>query len=208
LHCCAYQKFPNKSLTIIIIYSPNGSNGPGILTRYLSKSKSICMNQSKLFLAALFAIVTGLYSCSKTGNTGATGATGTANVLYSNWSALNMTYNLTDSAYEQTITADSVTQAVLDSGLVLCYIKYTNAASQTQVESADSSMETVLGVKSITLYSYTYNFTGTDFRYIVVHGGVNINGRSAAPSATIRGYTKAEWKAMSYDKVVAVLEAN
>jgi hypothetical protein len=66
-------KAPNKSLTIIIIYLPNGSSGPGILTRYLSKSKPICMNQSKLLLAALFAIVAGFYSCSKTGNTGATG---------------------------------------------------------------------------------------------------------------------------------------
>src|SRR5450631_636369 len=103
------------------------------------------MGGSKLLLAALLFTLAALYSCSKTktGATGARGAVGTANVMYSSWNALKMTYNSTDTAYEQTITADSITQAVLDSGLVLCYIKYVNSSNQTQVESADTYMEEV-----------------------------------------------------------------
>ncbi len=164
------------------------------------------MSRTKVVFVAVLFIVAGLYGCSKNGNTGATGATGTANVLYSSWNALSMTFNSTDSAYEQNITADSITQAVLDSGLVLSYIKYTNAANQPQVENAGNYMEEVYGVQNIQLYSYTYDYTGIAFRYIVIHGGTSIAGRLSGSSSTlINGYTKAQWQAMSYDKVISLL---
>jgi hypothetical protein len=163
-------------------------------------------------LAPLFIIISGciigLYSCSKTGATGAAGATGTANVMYSNWNNLSMSFNSSDSAYEQTIAADSLTQAVLDSGLVLSYIKYTNAAGQTQVENTDTYMEEVLGLKSIKLYSYAYDFTGVPFRYIIIHGGTDIGNRSSASSALIQGHTRREWKSMSYEQVTVLLANN
>jgi len=160
-------------------------------------------------LAQVFIILSGfiigLYGCSKTGATGATGATGTANVMYSNWNNLNMSFNSSDSAYEQTITVDSLTQAVLDSGLVLSYIKYTNTAGETQVENTSTYMEDVLALKSIKLYSYTYDFTGVPFRYIIIHGGTNIANRSSASSTLIQGHTREEWKSMRYEQVTALL---
>jgi len=164
------------------------------------------MKRSAQLFVVLVCFVTGMYSCSKTGATGATGATGTANVLYSNWSNLSMSFNSSDSAYEQTITADSLTQAVLDSGLVLSYIKYTNTAGATQVENANTYMEDVLALKSIKLYSYTFDFTGVPFRYIIIHGGSSIGDRSSASSALLQGHTREEWKSMSYDQVIAWLQ--
>jgi len=163
------------------------------------------MHTSKKIFIALVFIMSALFSCTKKGDTGAAGATGTANVMYTSWSPLSMTYNSTDSAYEQTITADSITQAVLDSGLVLSYIKYTNSSSQVQVENAGNYMEEVYGLQSINLYSYGYDYTGVSFRYVIIHGGSNITGRLADTSTLIRGYTKKEWQAMPYDKVMALL---
>lgn len=163
------------------------------------------MKRSVQLFIVLSGFIIGLYSCSKTGATGATGATGTANVMYSKWNNLNMSYNSSDSAYEQTITADSLTQAVLDSGLVLSYIKYTNSSGATQVESASTYMEEVLALKSIKLYSYIYDFTGVPFRYIIIHGGTSIGNRSSASSTLIQGHTREEWKSMPYEQVTALL---
>lgn len=159
-----------------------------------------------MFFAVLFVVF--ITACTKKGDTGATGAKGTANVMYSSWASLKMSYNSTDSAYEQTITADSITQSVLDSGLVLTYIKYTNSAGQSRVESADTYMQTVLGLKSIQLYSYVYDLTGVPFRYIVVQGGTPLGGRLAAGSDLIQGFTKAQWKAMTYEEVLGRLGMN
>ncbi len=163
------------------------------------------MNQKNSLAALVLSLIVIITSCTKKGDPGATGATGakgTANVMYSSWASLKMSYNSTDSAYEQSITADSITQSVLDSGLVLTYIKYTNSAGQTQVESADTYMETVLGLKSIQLYSYVYDLTGVPFRYIVVQGGTPLGGRLAAGNSLIQGFTKEEWKAMTYEVVL------
>jgi hypothetical protein len=163
----------------------------------------------KSFKAAALAFVffiTLLYSCTKTGSTGSTGATGTANVMYSGWANLKMTYNNSDSAYEQSVTADSCTQAVLDSGLVLCYIKYTNSSGKTQVESASNYMSVVLGVKVIALYSYYYDFTGVPFRYIIIHGGTAIGSRLSDSAKLLQGHTKEEWNSMSYDRVISILK--
>ncbi len=167
------------------------------------------MSRSKLLFLAVSVMIAGFYSCTKTGATGATGpagTNGTANVMYSGWASLSMSFNPTDSAYEQTIAADSITQAVLDSGLVLSYINYTNSSGQMQVENASNYVEEVYGLKTITLYSYTYDFTGTPFRYIIIHGGAGIaSGRLSTSSALLQGYTKEEWKAMTYEKVTALL---
>jgi hypothetical protein len=92
----------------------------------------------------------------------------------------------------------------LDSGLILIYIKYTSAAGDTQVESAGTYMEAVFGLKNIKLYSYNYDFTGVRFRYIIIHGGSSIANRTSASSGLIQGYTREEWKLMSYEQVTAL----
>ena len=167
------------------------------------------MSRLKGVLMAVSFAIAALYGCSKTGNTGATGATGTANVMYSTWAVLSMTYNAGDSTFEQTIAADSITQAVLDSGIVLSYIKYSNSSNEVQVENAANYMEEVYGLKSISLYSSNYDYTGVSFRYVVVHGGTGISsGRLSAASNLLQGYTKAEWQSMPYKKAMAILGKN
>ena len=164
------------------------------------------MSRSVKIFSVLVLLAATTYSCTKTGATGATGATGTANVLYSAWAPLSMTYNEADSMYEQTIQADSLTQAVLDSGLVLSYIKYTNTAGATQVESAGTFMREILGLKSIALYSYYYDLTDVPYRYIIIHGGAAAGNRLAAGTQPLlQGHTKEEWQAMRYEQVVSLL---
>ncbi|MEP6747970.1 MAG: hypothetical protein ABJB86_09610 [Bacteroidota bacterium] len=164
----------------------------------------MCKSSQAAALAFLFFIIT-LNSCSKTGAKGATGANGTANVMYSSWANLTMTYNSSDSAYEQSVTVDSLTQAVIDSGLVLCYIKYTNSSGKTQIESASNYISVVLGLKTISLYSYYYDFTGVPFRYIIIHGGTAIGSRLSGASRLLQGHTKEEWNTMTYDQVISLL---
>jgi hypothetical protein len=167
------------------------------------------MSKTKSVLAAIIIVSSIIYGCSKpsNGSPGATGAKGTANVMYSSWSSLAMTYNTTDSAYEQTIVANAITQPILDSGMVLCYIKYSGSSNQVQVENANAYMETVFGLNSIALYSYVYDFTGISFRYIVVPGGVPITGRTAYTPGNIQGYTRAQWNAMPYEKAIAIINS-
>ncbi len=80
-------------------------------------------------LLALVTIVTfGITSCSKTGDTGPagpTGPTGPDSVFSSAWIVLAPSGYIndnSDSAYEQTIPAASITKAILDSGVILSYV--------------------------------------------------------------------------------------
>lgn len=90
-------------------------------------------------------------------------------------------------------------------GFVLSYIKYTIPSNRVQVESADNYRAVVLGLKTINLYSYTYDLTGALLRYLVVHGRTPVNSRVAGNDDTILGYTRAQWKAMPSDKVISLL---
>ncbi|MBD0367308.1 MAG: hypothetical protein ICV53_14545, partial [Flavisolibacter sp.] len=101
------------------------------------------------------------------------------------------------------IKADSLTQAVLDSGTVLTYIKITNTTTNTaSIVNADKYMDIIFSVGNIGLYSY-YNFTGLQFRYIIIPGGVRA-GRLAA--GVLQTYTKEQLRAMSYEEVMQLLE--
>ena len=146
-----------------------------------------------------------LSSCKKgdTGPAGAVGPAGSANVQYSTWSSLNMAFSSQDSLYEQTITADSLKQAILDSGVVLTYIKFTDPNThQISVANAASYMEVILSVGKISLFS-TFDFSGFSFRYVIIPGGVR-TGRVAPGS--LGSYSKAELQKMSYDEVMKMLQ--
>jgi hypothetical protein len=140
-------------------------------------------------------------SCKKTetGPAGATGATGSANVKYSTWNTLNMTYSTADSMYEQTITADSITQNILDNGVILTYLKSTDTTTGvTTIVNANTFFQELFTVGSIKLFSFL-NFSGYSYRYIVIPGGIRA-GRIAA--GNLSGYSKAELEAMSYEDVI------
>ncbi len=154
-----------------------------------------------IILASICLIVVG---CAKgdTGPAGTTGKTGSANVKYSSWNSLNMTFNSNDSAYEQTITADSLTEAVLDSGIVLTYMKVNDpSTNQTQIVNADAYMQEIFSVGQIDLLS-SYDYSGLSYRYVIIPGGVAL-GKTGLGSSV--NYTKQQLKNMPYDQVIKLL---
>src|SRR5947209_4484785 len=139
------------------------------------------MKNGKWLLFAAFVSLA-FFACKKgdTGPAGAKGPAGSANVQYSSWNALSLQFSGTDSAYEQKITADSLTQAVLDSGLVLTYLKYTPSSGQSIVVNASSYLQEIFSAGSIQLFSRV-DYSGFEYRYIIIPGGVHVE-RAASGS--------------------------
>jgi hypothetical protein len=136
-----------------------------------------------------------------TGATGAAGASGTDSIQYSAWTPLAMTYQffaVGDTEYVQTITAASDTQNILDQGVVLTYLSYTDPTAGTIVESASDFLIVELSVGAISLDGLSNDFSGTNFRYVVIPGGIQT---SSTGTQTINGYTVKQLKAMSYANV-------
>jgi hypothetical protein len=165
----------------------------------------------KLFrslLCAVGIIVIGLASCSKssTGSTGPAGPAGPDSVIYSAWIPLSFTYNTTDSAYEETINAPNITQGVLDSGLIVSYIQFTDQSNVVHIESISSLGSFFFedfSLGSINLQVPGGDLSGYLYRYIIIPGSM-VAGNNAA-TRKVNGYTTAELKAMSLAQVQQVL---
>src|ERR1035438_1518949 len=107
---------------------------------------------SVLLLAVSFAIV----SCSK-GTTGPAGPPGSGNVEHTAWITLAMTEGLDqagDTVFTQTITAASLTQTILDSGLVLCYLQTPGGGTITDAADFSYVLDVELSVGSISLEAF------------------------------------------------------
>jgi hypothetical protein len=151
---------------------------------------------SVLFLALCIAVV----SCSK-GTSGPAGPPGSANVEHTAWVTLAMTKGLDaagDTVYTQTITAASITQTILDSGLVLCYLQTPGGGTITDVADFSYVLDVEISVGSIALTSFGEDFSGAGFRYVIVPGSTLI-------ANSLRGYTKTQLKTMSYSAVSKLL---
>jgi hypothetical protein len=166
------------------------------------------MKNVKSLLAVAMIVVMALFGCSKgsTGPAGPAGPAGPDSVMYSNWAALALDSVPADQLWEETIPASAITQAILDSGLVLSYIQYTDNNNAEHVQALaslgsliwdDYSLGQINIFANIDLSSYLY-------RYIVIPGSKKINGAAVK----IKGYTPTELKAMSYDQVQQVLQNN
>ena len=164
------------------------------------------MQKAKL-LPIILLLTTILYlGCKKeTGPAGPAGATGSANVMYSAWTPLSMRFSTVDSVYEQPITADSISQKVLDNGLILTYLKFIDASTQaTQVVNASAYFQEVFTVKKISLFS-GINFTGINYRYLIIPGGVKLQKITAG---AFSGMTTLELQKMKYEDVLKTLQKN
>jgi hypothetical protein len=113
-----------------------------------------------------------------------------------------MTFNSTDSAYEQAIPAPAITKAVLDSGLILSYLSYVNSAGNSFVFNTSEGLNVTYTVDTIYLVStndLSYANTGWSYRYVIVHGTVTSgNSLSSGPG---KGYTKQQLLEMSYQDI-------
>jgi hypothetical protein len=168
------------------------------------------MKHVKSLLAVATIVIMGLVGCSK-GSTGPAGAAGPAgpagpgNVMYSDWITLNFTYNANDSAFEDTLLAPAITSGILDSGVILSYVQFTDANNTVHIQpiaSLGSFFFEDFSPGHINLSSPFIDLTGYLYRYVIIPGTKKTNG---ATIAKVKGYTPTELKAMSYDQVQQVL---
>jgi hypothetical protein len=174
---------------------------------HLITYKFFKMKQAKSLLAVATIIIMGMVGCSKgsTGPAGPAGPAGPDSVLYSSWITLKSPYTNTDSLYDDTLTAPSITKRIIDSGVILSYIQYTDANNIVHIQpmaSLGSIIFEDFTVGKINLASPNVNLTGFLYRYVVIPGSKKTN--STTPGK-VKGYTPEELKAMSYEQAQQVL---
>jgi hypothetical protein len=159
--------------------------------------------RSLLVIATVIAI--GMMSCSKgsTGPAGPAGPAGPDSVIYSAWIPLNFVFNTTDSLFEDTLTAPSITAGILDSGVILSYIQFTDANNVLHIQSISSLSNVIsedysLGKINILAVN---NYSSAPYRYVTIPG----SRKSNSTIQKIKGYTPTELKAMSFEQVQQVL---
>ena len=165
------------------------------------------------------------------GPAGPQGPAGTANVIYSSWAtlaSLRASYPVIDTTipdFSGTVKRDirlssSITQAILDNGVVLSYWKVGSSVGPVAVPytfavgGVAHSFGQILAVGKIVYYFGRLDGTATavnltssgEVRHVIIPGGV-AGGRSAEKACEIKGqvYTESQLKAMSYQQVCALL---
>ncbi len=161
--------------------------------------------RSLVAIAVILAI--GVMSCSKgsTGPAGPVGPAGPDSVQYSIWSPLALTYVAADTLFEQTIVAPGITNGILDSGIVLSYIQFTDQSNNVHIQSIASLSNVMFedySLGKINFYAY-FDLTGYSYRYALIPGSLK-TGNSTG-NIKVKGYTIQELKAMSYEQVQQVL---
>lgn len=145
-----------------------------------------------------------------TGAAGATGATGSANVIYSDWLSVTAAEwkdtSMTNITQAKRIykTAGALTQQILDSGVMLVYLRdafsmtyqlpFTYNISPARVHNYIPLVGRFLFYEYATDGSGGVSSTTNKYRYILIPGGVKTNGR-------VRN-----WKQMSYGEVCGLLQ--
>ena len=171
------------------------------------------MKSIRSLLAIMSILFIGFISCSKSGSTGATGPAGPAgpagpdSVVYSQWISLAFTYNTTDSAFEDTLAAPSITQRILDSGIILTYVNF-QEQDGTYQEIAVSAFSNFIfedySLGLINIGSET-DYSGLPYRYVTIPG--SMVAVTSTGAKTVKGYTIEELKAMPYTKVQQVISS-
>ncbi len=156
------------------------------------------MKNLKILLMVAVIATIAVMSCKK-GDTGATGPAGPDSVMHSGWIVLNTPFNSTDSLYEETINAASITAPILDSGIVLSYIGVPNGSDTSVLTVAEAAtlygpISQEMFVGKINLYSL-FDYSDFLYRYVIIKGTILVS------RANGQTYTKDELEAMSYKDV-------
>jgi Collagen triple helix repeat (20 copies) len=162
------------------------------------------------------------------GATGATGPAGTANVIYSSW-ATQSTWDDTTFTNFSTIglvsrsirTAAGITQAVIDQGVVLCYVQPSAAggvfalpallnsgANALQLNFVLSPGKVIFYVSNLNTGNASGQAATAPYRYVIIPGGVaGGRGGNTEKVAEIEGqlYTESQLKAMPYSQICSLL---
>jgi len=133
---------------------------------------------SALALSAIYIAMTG---CKK-GDTGPQGPAGPDSVSYSKWTALAMTDKGRDKdttsptygleIYEQIIAAPAITSAIINKGMILTYMQSKDAHGDTIVVNAENLLSEVFHIGKIDAQSAGVNYSGINFRYVVIPGNI------------------------------------
>lgn len=165
-----------------------------------------------------------------TGPQGPQGPAGTANVIYSAWFTpaqnggwVDTTISGNSQQKKFNKTAPGVTLSILNSGVVLSYVKLfpdglggtTTSIRQLPYSNPGAQDEymNLSYVGSITFAHVSYigaivppSSSTLEFRYVIIPGSVS-GGRFAVKAAEIKGtvYTESQLKAMSYQQICSLL---
>jgi hypothetical protein len=175
---------------------------------------------SKVFIFSLILIVVFVCSCKK-GDTGPKGPAGAANVIYSDWfvpSSYTISTIFGIKHFDHTKPVPAITQAIIDSGMVLTYGKLSGYNAQLwpagQIGQLPVSLTYVQGNTMTDTWSafdsvgklrinfvndqnyYTSISTQHSFRYIIIPGGVKASN----------GGRRIDLRSMSYNEVCDFLK--
>lgn len=181
------------------------------------------MKKRNLLTITLFVSMFSL-NCSKEGPVGpagpagpqgVAGPVGSANVIYSPWFSSGTAWTnpgLSSADFSFDRAAPGVTQAIIDNGVVLSYVKLATEGSSvrplpTTVFNSNGFHFYNFLIPAAASIRYTYIYTdlpdvpsvSSQFRYVIVPGGV-AGGRIANGSPL--SYTPAQLKALSYDEIL------
>lgn len=180
------------------------------------------MKKVRLLVLTIVTLIL-VQSCSKEGPAGPAGAqgpqgpqgpqggqgnTGTANVTYSPWfNPVTWTNSGTANVYYNK-TAAGITQAIVDQGVVLAYVKFTEDAGLVRSLPAVTFSGQVIWTYLISPGLIRFNVNPTSgtggfspsftmqFRYVIIPGGVAGGRMSSKP------YTLQQLQSMTYEQVM------
>jgi len=166
------------------------------------------MRNTKWILILAASLITGMISCKKgdTGPAGPAGPAGPDSVVYSGWIELTPTYMPDDTVFLDTIPAPSITQAILDSGIILSYVNIGTSDQPDVVPAASlnyifSLEEFTAGNIYLTIFP-NFDLSGLPYRYVTIPGS-KIEGNKS--TGLVNGYTVKELKSMSYEHALSVV---
>ena len=165
------------------------------------------MKNLKSFSVLICSIALLFIACSKgdTGPAGPAGPTGPGSVTYSSWITLNMTQNATsagDTFYTQTLVTPSLTQGIIDSGIILTYVAFKDNSNITNVLSATPYFTVIIYYPDSIYLEAPIDLTGIFFRYVLVPGSVSAGTVTSGPA---KGMTVAQLQTMSYAAIRKLL---
>lgn len=230
-----------KGFYFLSLFASAKSDSSFLLKIHLN-TKTHFMRKFRLLSVLSLTMLFIISSCSKEGPAGPTGATGpqgpagpqgpqgTTNVTYSTWyTTLAADWSAGGVApyfdvFKYVRTAPGVTQAIIDNGLVLAYMKdwiYDSDGSGTTPLHSSTTVQ--LPFYADVNYTDYWDFAipaagsirfmyksqapwditvmpGVSYRYVIIPGSI-AGGRGINGETTYEGYSADELKSMSYDQV-------
>lgn len=153
--------------------------------------KTSIFKTNTILFATIFLVITSLFtiSCTKpeNGKDGVAGTTGTANVFYSNWAPIAFT----GVPLSGSIIAPKITQDVLDRGAVMVYYKDGSGIAVFVPISFNSGYAIyTLTLGNIFIQTNYGSLSNAGWRYIIIPGGVSVNGRMMQTNYSKMSYSE------------------